>query len=77
MIITYKKGTPMDGSAPTILYGYGGFNISLTPSFNPTRAAWLELGGVYAVANIRGAASSRCTGHAALSYFYRRCWLGV
>ncbi len=54
MIITYKKGTPMDGSAPTILYGYGGFNISLTPSFNPTRAAWLELGGVYAVANIRG-----------------------
>ncbi|EJG1733290.1 S9 family peptidase [Vibrio parahaemolyticus] len=54
MIITYKKGTPMDGSAPTILYGYGGFNISLTPSFSPTRAAWLELGGVYAVANIRG-----------------------
>ncbi|CAK6715591.1 prolyl oligopeptidase family serine peptidase [Vibrio harveyi] len=54
MIITYKKGTPMDGSAPTILYGYGGFNISLTPYFSPSRAAWLEMGGIYAVANIRG-----------------------
>ncbi|BCL73287.1 prolyl endopeptidase [Vibrio nigripulchritudo] len=54
MIVTYKKGTPMDGSAPTILYGYGGFNVSLTPRFSPTRAAWLEMGGVYAVANIRG-----------------------
>ncbi|MDF2152927.1 prolyl oligopeptidase family serine peptidase [Vibrio sp. CAU 1672] len=54
MIITYKKGTPMNGSAPTILYGYGGFNASLTPYFSASRAAWLELGGVYAVANIRG-----------------------
>ncbi|MGR5209146.1 prolyl oligopeptidase family serine peptidase [Vibrio rotiferianus] len=54
MIITYKKGTSMDGSAPTILYGYGGFNISLKPYFSPSRAAWLEMGGIYAVANIRG-----------------------
>lgn len=54
MIITYKNGIKLDGSNPTILYGYGGFNISLTPSFSPTTAAWLEQGGVYAVANIRG-----------------------
>jgi len=54
MIVTYKKDTPLDGSAPTILYGYGGFNVSLTPSFSPSRAAWLELGGIYAVANLRG-----------------------
>ncbi len=54
IIITYKKGTPMDGSAPTILYGYGGFNVSLTPYFSSSRATWLELGGIYAVANIRG-----------------------
>ncbi|MFC3031650.1 prolyl oligopeptidase family protein [Pseudoalteromonas fenneropenaei] len=54
MIITYKKGLKLDGSNPTLLYGYGGFNVSLTPSFSSTRAAWLELGGVYAVANIRG-----------------------
>ncbi|KPD21873.1 prolyl oligopeptidase family serine peptidase [Idiomarina abyssalis] len=54
MIITYKKGTELDGSNPTILYGYGGFNISLTPSFSIANAAWLEMGGVYAVANLRG-----------------------
>jgi prolyl oligopeptidase len=54
MIITYKNTVKLDGSNPTILYGYGGFNISLTPSFSPTTAAWLEQGGVYAVANIRG-----------------------
>lgn len=54
MIITYKKGTKLDGSNPTILYGYGGFNISLTPSFSIANAAWLEMGGVYAVANLRG-----------------------
>ena len=50
----YKKGTKLDGSNPTILYGYGGFNISLKPSFSVTNAIWLEQGGVYAVANIRG-----------------------
>ena len=54
MIITYKKGTVMDGKNPTILYGYGGFDISLTPSFSIVDALWLELGGIYAVPNIRG-----------------------
>ncbi|MCP4585120.1 prolyl oligopeptidase family serine peptidase [Pseudoalteromonas sp.] len=54
MIISYKKGTELNGKNPTILYGYGGFNVSLTPSYSPTVAAWLEHGGVYAVANIRG-----------------------
>ncbi|MCC9062787.1 prolyl oligopeptidase family serine peptidase [Flavobacterium piscisymbiosum] len=54
MIITYKKGTKLDGKNPTILYGYGGFNISLTPSFSIANAVWLENGGVYAVANLRG-----------------------
>jgi prolyl oligopeptidase len=54
MIVTRKIGTPRDGSVPTILYGYGGFNISLTPAFSPATLVWLELGGAYAVANIRG-----------------------
>ncbi len=54
MIITYKKGTPLNGKNPTILYGYGGFNISLTPSFSIANAVWLEMGGIYAVANLRG-----------------------
>ncbi|HDZ41111.1 MAG TPA: S9 family peptidase [Bacteroidetes bacterium] len=54
MIITYRKGTEMNGQNPTILYGYGGFNISETPSFSITNALWLELGGIYAVPNIRG-----------------------
>lgn len=54
MIITYKKGTEMNGKNPLLLYGYGGFNISLTPSFSVTTAAWLELGGIYAVPNLRG-----------------------
>lgn len=54
MIITYKKGLKMDGKNPTILYGYGGFNVSLTPSFSTANAVWLEMGGIYAVANLRG-----------------------
>ncbi|WP_105189533.1 prolyl oligopeptidase family serine peptidase [Pseudoalteromonas sp. T1lg48] len=54
MILTYKKGTELNGKNPTILYGYGGFNVSLTPRFSATTAAWLEQGGVYAVANLRG-----------------------
>ena len=54
MIITYKKGTKLDGKNPTILYGYGGFNISLTPAFSIANAVWMENGGVYAVANLRG-----------------------
>ena len=54
LIITYKKGIPLDGKNPTILYGYGGFNISLTPNFSIANAVWLENGGIYAVANLRG-----------------------
>jgi len=54
MIITYKKGTERNGKTPTILYGYGGFNISLTPRFSITNAIWLEQGGIYAVPNLRG-----------------------
>ncbi|OIO08767.1 MAG: S9 family peptidase [Flavobacteriaceae bacterium CG1_02_35_72] len=54
MIITYKKGTVLNGNNPTILYGYGGFNISLTPSFSIANAVWFEQGGVYAVPNLRG-----------------------
>jgi prolyl oligopeptidase len=54
MIITHKKGLKLDGKNPTILYGYGGFNISLTPNFSIANAVWLEMGGVYAVANLRG-----------------------
>ena len=54
MIITHKKGLDLNGKNPTILYGYGGFNISETPSFRIPNAVWMEQGGVYAVANIRG-----------------------
>lgn len=54
MMITYKKGTDLNGTNPTILYGYGGFNVSLTPSFSVANAVWMENGGVYAVANLRG-----------------------
>ena len=56
MFITHKKGILMDGSNPTYLYGYGGFNISITPSFSPGILAWLEMGGIYAVPNLRGGA---------------------
>ncbi len=52
--IMYKKGTKLDGTNPTILYGYGGFNVSLKPYFSVTNAVWLEQGGIYAVANLRG-----------------------
>src|SRR5207244_7546663 len=54
MFVTHKKGIKLDGSNPTYLYGYGGFNISLTPSFSVSVLAWLELGGVYAMPNLRG-----------------------
>ena len=54
MIITYKKGLKLNGKNSTILYGYGGFNISLTPSFSITNAVWMEQGGILAVPNLRG-----------------------
>ena len=54
MMISYKKGIKLDGKNPTILYGYGGFNISLTPSFSVSNAVWMENGGIYAVPNLRG-----------------------
>jgi len=54
MFIVSKKGMKLDGSNPTYLYGYGGFNISLTPSFSVSNLAWVEMGGVYVVANLRG-----------------------
>ena len=54
MMITYKKGIKLNGKNPTLLYGYGGFNISLMPTFGVANAVWLELGGVYAVPNLRG-----------------------
>ncbi|NOY24963.1 MAG: S9 family peptidase [Oligoflexia bacterium] len=54
IFITYKKGLALTGDNPTILYGYGGFGISLTPWFSVSNQVWMELGGVYAVANLRG-----------------------
>jgi prolyl oligopeptidase len=54
MMITHKKGMELNGKNPTILYGYGGFNISLTPSFSIANAVWMEQGGIYVVANLRG-----------------------
>jgi prolyl oligopeptidase len=54
MFITARKGIKLDGSHPTLLYAYGGFNISMQPAFSTTAVAWLELGGVYAMPNLRG-----------------------
>jgi len=54
MFIAHKKGIKLDGSNPTLLYGYGGFAISLTPSFSVSRVAWMEMGGVFAMPNLRG-----------------------
>ena len=54
MFITYKKGLNLDGNNPTLLYGYGGFDISLTPGFSPAILVWLEMGGIYVQANLRG-----------------------
>jgi prolyl oligopeptidase len=54
MFITHKKGIALDGNNPTYLYGYGGFNVSLTPSFSVSNLVWMEMGGIYAVPNLRG-----------------------
>ena len=54
MFITHKKGLKLDGTNPTYLYGYGGFNVSLTPAFSIGNLVWMEMGGVYAQANLRG-----------------------
>ncbi|MCA1686807.1 MAG: prolyl oligopeptidase family serine peptidase, partial [Planctomycetia bacterium] len=54
MFISHRKGIKLDGKNPTYLYGYGGFNIPLTPTFSPSSLVWMELGGVYAVPNLRG-----------------------
>lgn len=63
MIITHKKGLKLDAKNPTILYGYGGFNISLTPSFSITNAVWMEQGGILAVPNLRGGGEYGRTWH--------------
>jgi prolyl oligopeptidase len=54
MFVAYKKGIKLDGSNPTLLYGYGGFNISVLPGFSVGRVAWMEMGGVFAQPNLRG-----------------------
>ena len=54
LFVTFKKGTKLDGTAPAILYGYGGFNISLGPGYSSSRLAWMEMGGIYAEAILRG-----------------------
>ena len=54
MFLTYRKGLKKDGLNPTYLYGYGGFNISLTPAFSPALVAWMEMGGIFAQPNLRG-----------------------
>lgn len=54
MIVSHKKGLQRNGNQPTVLYGYGGFNISSTPNYSPASLGWMDLGGIYAVANLRG-----------------------
>ncbi len=56
MFIVHKKGLKLDGTNPTMLYGYGGFNVNMTPGFSVSRLVWMEMGGIYAVPNLRGGA---------------------
>src|SRR3546814_10311217 len=54
MFVVMKKGLNRAKGSPTLLYGYGGFNVSMTPAFSPTRLAWVDKGGILAIANLRG-----------------------
>jgi prolyl oligopeptidase len=65
MFIAHHKDTKIDGNCPTLLYGYGGFNISLTPRFSISRLQWMEMGGIYALANLRGGGEYGETWHQA------------
>lgn len=65
MFVVHKRGLTHDGRAPVMLYGYGGFDISMTPAFAPSTVAWLEMGGVYAVANLRGGGEYGAAWHVA------------
>jgi prolyl oligopeptidase len=65
MFVSHRRDVPRNGTAATLLYGYGGFNISLTPEFDVTRLAWMDLGGIYAVANLRGGGEYGETWHKA------------
>jgi prolyl oligopeptidase len=65
MFLVHKKGLPLDGRRPTLLYGYGGFNVNMTPSFTASKVFWLEKGGVYALANLRGGGEYGETWHEA------------
>jgi prolyl oligopeptidase len=65
MFVTHRPGMALDGNNPTLLYGYGGFNSAVTPGFAASVAVWLEMGGVYAVANIRGGSEYGEEWHAA------------
>ena len=65
MFLAYKKGLQLDGTNPTLLYGYGGFNISLTPGFSISRLQWMEMGGVFAMPNLRGGGEYGKTWHKA------------
>ncbi len=68
MFIAYKQGVPRDGNRPTLLYGYGGFNISLTPTFAVSRLAWMEMGGIFAMPNLRGGGEYGEAWHSAGKY---------
>lgn len=65
MFLTHRKGIARDGNNPTLLYGYGGFNVPMTPSFSTSNLIWLEMGGIYAVANLRGGSEYGESWHAA------------
>src|SRR3979411_1239389 len=77
MFLTYRKRLQKNGNNPTILYGYGGFDISITPSFSPAIATWLQMGGVYAVANLRGGGEYGEEWHLAGTKLRKQNWFAV